>query len=270
MIIENRGRVASLDLDTGDLCRFDANGTWLTWPMPSGPRAMLQGDDGPTLVDASCAITSVDWSGWIAATTASSVWTMNDGPTSLLQEWSLDGTPTGRELRVPANATTIVGDGEWIVVGAAGEMTAVRGDERRSLGVGFPLAAGGGRVVVVRCPALECSVAIVDIRTGRSQAIDIEAPLSWEPPVMSPDGRWLHFSTAVGRTGQQIESRLVDLETLAERPFPGGLVAFTADSRWLVSARSSVVEARSLLDDRVVDLTEMFDGPVQGLVAIDR
>jgi hypothetical protein len=280
LVIVEAGTLAVLDLDTGDLCRADANGTgpwWIPTPGTHATDVEVHDDQGRSvLIDRRCGLRPSNGratdGGWVLARTESGFWTMSDGPVPTLVEHDTDGS-TLRRIPVPAYSG-MTSDGDWLVVAVAGELVAIDLDEDRRIGLGsgWPLATGGGRVLALRCAELDCALTSIDIESGRSRRLALPLPTQWEAASLSPDGRWLAYSTASDEVTLQdqglVEPVVADLETMTTIDVSGGPCSFTVDSLWLVCVRPSVITAQHLYEDRTVDLSDLFDRPTNGFAVL--
>ena len=279
VVAEADGTVAVLDLDTGDLCRAQAGtNPWFPMPQPSNTTdALIVDEQGRSLrIDRGCDVEPGNrgrdpWS--FRAATEDTYWTTEDGPITRIVEHATSDGATLRVLEIPY-LNGILADDRTMVVAAAGEMVAVdlHADRTTALGSGQPIALGGGRLVALRCADLDCTLVSIDVDTGRARLLAIPMPSPWEAASLSPDGRWLSYSTvSTNQTlrNQGVSEHLVaNLETGDTLETRGGPCAFTADARWLLCVRPSVIEAVAIDDGRSVDLSDLFDRPTNGFATM--
>lgn len=273
VVAEEGGTVAVLDLDTGDVCRArGGRDSWFPSPQP-GVRdelIVMDGNGRSLTIDRDCTLEPANrgdpWS--IRAITATTYWTTDDGPVQRLVEHDAEYGRVLRRIDVPG-AGNIVADDAWIVVAAAGEMVAIdlHSDRQVALGSGQPLGIGGGQLFAIRCQALACSAIAIDVASARVRVLDLPLPTMWEPASVSLDGRWAQYSvmSELGR----VDHVLADLRDGTMRDVGrGGPCSFTAESRWLICVRPSVIEAVSIDTGDIVDLSDLFDRPTNGFATM--
>jgi hypothetical protein len=279
VVAEADGTVAVLDLDTGDLCRAQAGrNPWFPMPQPSTTDEALVVDEGgrSLRIDASCDVEPGNrgrdpWS--FRAATEDTYWITEDGPITRIVEHSTADDSTLRVIEIPY-FNGMFADDRTMVVTAAGEMVAVDLYEDRTvpLGSGQPIALGGGRLVALRCADLDCAVVLIDVETGRTRPLAIAMPSPWETASLSPDGRWLSYNAA--STSQTLQNQgvtepvVANLDTGETVETRGGPCTFTADSRWLLCVRPSVIEAVRIEDGLAIDLSKTFDRPTNGFATM--
>jgi hypothetical protein len=252
-VINARGQVIVIDLDTGDRCETEPerDGVWAPWSFPTLGRMFVQAGATMQAIDEQCAMTAieVDGSNTYASTwTEHTVWVMTGDSQQSVYEISIDtGKRTGREVALPRfNGAMVVAIGDDLVLGTAGSMTLVDPDtdERTDLGTGNPLAAHGTRLAFYACPESRCRLGILDIATGERHLLDTIEPVSWDTSVFSPNGRYLRTSVPGEREGEPSPA-LVDLETGTVRVLESVVYGaqFTPDSQWLIGIENARVIA---------------------------
>jgi len=278
-VLDGRGLLTVVDLDTGDRCQVSVSrdgSAWFPWPHPVGaPDLVLHVNGGLRVVDRACGNRPfVTGSGWPAVVTAASVWMHSESVPSRIDEISrTTGEATGRTMDLQSHTrATLLAAGGSLVVGVIDHMALVDGEGRTTdLGTGTPIAAGDNLVAFVTCPEIRCRLGLLGLRSGARRHLDIPALTFWEANGLSPDGRVLAVAVNddVPRPTQPATA-LVDVETGRFRVLdlsPQG-TSFSADSRWLIGSRGSTIVAVAVeRPDDEVELDLRFTG-VQSLAVL--
>ncbi|MEN3273551.1 MAG: hypothetical protein V7636_2312 [Actinomycetota bacterium] len=228
--------VTVIDLSTGARCmNLAGDGAWI--PFRSGPitgRAVIGTPRGVATVDARCSVVQLGGGaeGYPVAIGADGVWMVEPSSGSLI-EHRYDSAG-GNSIPLPANTgpSAVEVDGR-VVVALNGSMTLVdpATGRRRDLGAGMPVTAHGSTLAYTTCPSLECSIVLLDVRTGARRTIAAEdlAANSIGAAVFSNDGRYLGLAGANGH------GAIVDVRTrqVTRLDLPS-IAGFTADAAWVL------------------------------------
>lgn len=241
-IVSTQGdEIVVVDLDTGRSCEIEVPGArsgalWVG--RGSGDRANVNSNRGALTVTSACAVQELGGSEVtevLPSDRPGHVWKMRHlGQGLELVEEADDGTPSGRQVHLPAWTGTIHPVAGGFVTDVFGSVTLVPtdGGAAREIAKGFSIAAGRDRVAVVECRAFDCDVAIVGIDGRELLRRESARPaVGWQTGALSPDGRWLAYLTLEDEPVPQ--AVLVDLRAGEERelgPNDGSPIAFTATS----------------------------------------
>jgi hypothetical protein len=195
------------------------------------------------------------------------VWLVSaSGPPFRVVEVSVTSEVTTPEFPLPGDGYVAGAVDDGLVVAAHGSIFVVRGaDDITPLGAGEVLDASGRTIAAIACDdAAQCSLTMIDARTGRRRPTDVGA--AFGQATFSPDGSLLAFLAGSGRAPPELV--VVDVATgsardldVAVNEFDGLPPAFSFDGRWLFNANGSRVEAVNLEDGTVTDIP--LDEPVE-------
>ena len=229
--------VSVVDLATGDRCvNLAGQDVWIPFRSGRGTgRVVLGTPSGVATVDARCTVVQLGGGsdGYPVAVGEAGVWMLDQSSGSLVERRFDHDVAGAIPLPVDIGPTAVEVDGR-VVVGLNGSMTLVDPStaRRRDLGPGVPAAAHGSTLAYTSCPALQCSVAVLDVRTGARRTIGGEDLAAGAPgsAVFSPDGRLLGLAAANG------DSAVIDLRTgTVTRIYFPSIVGFTADAAWVLT-----------------------------------
>jgi hypothetical protein len=227
------GVITVTDLGTGDRCATRAGEG--SWPMSIVNNlrgsAPLQTPDGAYLVGPRCELTEIAGQGsYVVATSESSAWFI-DGP------WLVEGSLTGvrgRSIDLPQGASpSVVVSGDDVVVGLNGSMTLIDANgDRRDVGAGSPIAMRDRLLAFITCPALRCSLVLLDLDTGARRTIDDAAGADgFGVAGFSPDGRYV---ATTGSRGAAVIDVTTGSKTVLDNA--SAVIGFTIDSDWVLVA----------------------------------